>query len=454
MKIFNTFVCSTLRTPKMTQENRHISLLQLQTMIKSELDSRFALPLWVVAEISEMKVNYSGHCYLELVEKGGDNQVPCAKMSAVIWRSSYGAISSYFLSTTGGELRVGLKVLLRVSVNYHPLYGLSLQIQDIDPMYTLGDMERERQATIEKLQKEGVYDMNRTLGLPDVIQRIAVVSSRNAAGYQDFIKELGRGGYHFVVTLFDAFMQGNEAERSIVGALEQIAERSAEFDTVVIIRGGGSQSDLACFNSYRLCSHVAQFPLPVITGIGHDKDQSVADLVAAVALKTPTAVAAMLVDSLVSVEEYLNGLQDNLLQLTVGIIESQRRRLQSAGFALSQVSTGLTHSLAVRLERLTAEIVRRQESMLVRKTNRLDSLKSTLGERTRAALVREGNRLEMASRLVDSRRPERILSLGFAIVRSGGVALKRVDDAAVGQKIDIALSKGCIEAEIMKIENR
>lgn len=249
----------------------------------------------MTAEISELKVNYSGHCYLELVEKGGANHVPKAKISAVIWRSTYGMIASYFGAATGGQtLCAGLKVLVKALVSYHELYGLSLQITDIDPSYTLGDMELPSAGRrSEQLQRDGVFDMNRELPMPAVVQRLAVVSSRNAAGYQDFMKELSSGPYRFEVTLFDAFMQGAESEESIVRALETVADALDDFDAVVLIRGGGSQSDLGSFDSYRLCCHLAQFPLPVIAGIGHDKDRSVADLVAAVSLKTPTAVARL-----------------------------------------------------------------------------------------------------------------------------------------------------------------
>ena len=258
---------------------QHITLSELQSLIKRGIDDAHPLPYWVTAEISELKVNYSGHCYLELVEKGGANHVPKAKISAVIWRSTYGMIASYFGASTGGQtLCAGLKVLVKALVSYHELYGLSLQITDIDPSYTLGDMERQRRQTIEQLQRDGVFDMNRELPMPAVVQRLAVVSSRNAAGYQDFMKELSSGPYRFEVTLFDAFMQGAESEESIVRALETVADALDDFDAVVLIRGGGSQSDLGSFDSYRLCCHLAQFPLPVIAGIGHDKDRSVADL--------------------------------------------------------------------------------------------------------------------------------------------------------------------------------
>ena len=271
-------------------ESQHITLRELQRRVKSALEGQFALPLWVSAEISEIKVNYSGHCYLELVEKGGDNGVPTAQARAVVWRSNYPRIAGYFEAETGQRLAAGIKILAKALVTYHELYGFSLQITDIDPSYTLGDMERQRQQTIARLQAEGVWEMNRQQAMPAVVQRIAVVSSSRAAGYQDFCNELAKSPYRFCLTLFDAVVQGAAAEDSIVDALSRIAAAGEAFDAVVMIRGGGSSSDLNCFNAYRLCNHVAQFPLPVVTGIGHDKDTSVADLVAHTALKTPTAI--------------------------------------------------------------------------------------------------------------------------------------------------------------------
>ena len=290
----------------MMDPERHITLRELQRLVRQTLDERFALPLWVSAEISEIKVNYSGHCYLELVEKGGDNGVPTAQARAVIWRSNYPRIAGYFEAETGQRLEAGIRILARVLVNYHELYGFSLQITDIDPSYSLGDMERQRQMTIAQLQRDGVWEMNREQPMPPIVQRVAVVSSANAAGYQDFCKELGKSPYRFHLTLFDAFMQGAAAEESIIGALCSVAERLGEFDAVVLIRGGGSRSDLNCFNAYRLCAHVAQFPLPVITGIGHDKDTSVADMVAHTALKTPTAVAGWLVERMAETDGWLD----------------------------------------------------------------------------------------------------------------------------------------------------
>ncbi len=255
-------------------EQKHISLGELQALIKQGVAAAHPFPYWVVAEIGELKVNYAGHCYLELVEKGGENAVPRARAQAVIWKNHYAMIASYFRQATGGELEAGMKVLVKAAVNFHELYGLSLNISDIEPSYTLGDLEAQRRETIARLQKEGIWDMNRELDLPAVLQRLAVISSAQAAGYQDFMNELGGNpaGYAYRVTLFAAVMQGAQTEESVIAALDAVAERMDDFDAVVVIRGGGSQSDLAAFNGYRLTAHLAQFPLPVLTGIGHDKD--------------------------------------------------------------------------------------------------------------------------------------------------------------------------------------
>ena len=267
--------------------------------------------------------------------------MPLAQSRAVIWRTAYSRIAGYFEAETGQRLAAGIKILAKVAVNYHELYGFSLQITDIDPAYTLGDMQRQRQQTIDCLRKEGVWDMNREVGMPAVVQRIAIVSSANAAGYQDFCKEIGKSPYRFRLTLFDAFMQGAAAEESIVAALCAVADRMEEFDAVVIIRGGGSASDLNCFNAYRLCTHVAQFPLPVLTGIGHDKDTSVADMVAHTALKTPTAVAGWLVERMDTIDAWLDNaalqLRDNVLVTS----RAQELRLQELSSHLLFHAKGL-----------------------------------------------------------------------------------------------------------------
>lgn len=404
----------------------HITLSELQRLVKETLHERFALPVWVSAEISEVKVNYSGHCYLELVEKGGDNGVPLAQSRAVIWRTAYSRIAGYFEAETGQRLAAGIKILAKVAVNYHELYGFSLQITDIDPAYTLGDMQRQRQQTIDCLRKEGVWDMNREVGMPAVVQRIAIVSSANAAGYQDFCKEIGKSPYRFRLTLFDAFMQGAAAEESIVAALCAVADRMEEFDAVVIIRGGGSASDLNCFNAYRLCTHVAQFPLPVLTGIGHDKDTSVADMVAHTALKTPTAVAGWLVDRMAGIDGWLD----------------------CAALQLNDMTKAAMHASEVRLERLSGEVRRLSGELLTRQTLRLEHFTGLLPDAARDFLARQGVRLGNAAELIAGRSPERILRLGFAVLRAGGRAVTSVGSVAEGEQVEIEVSDGKINATV------
>ena len=407
-------------------ESQHITLRELQRRVKSALEGQFALPVWVSAEISEIKVNYSGHCYLELVEKGGDNGVPTAQARAVVWRSHYPRISGYFEAETGQRLAAGIKILAKVLVSYHELYGFSLQITDIDPSYTLGDMERQRQQTIAQLQQDGVWEMNREVPMPTVVQRIAIVSSANAAGYQDFCKELGKSPYRFELTLFDAFMQGAAAEESIVAALCSVADRTEDFDAVVLIRGGGSRSDLNCFNAYRLCAHVAQFPLPVVTGIGHDKDTSVADMVAHTALKTPTAVAGWLVERMTEVDGWLD----------------------YAALQLHDTTTAAMHASEVRLERLSGEVRRLSSELLTRQSLRLEHFTGLLPDAARDFLARQTTRLENAAELIAGRSPERILRLGFAVVRSGGKAVTSAAAVAAGEQIEIEVSDGKINATV------
>lgn len=235
----------------MNTAEKGIALTELLRRVRETLDGAFALPLWVSAEISELKCHGSGHCYLELVEKGADG-LPRAQARAVIWRSAYPRVAGYFEAETGQRLQPGLNILARVQVHFHEVYGFSLTITDIDPTYTLGEIERQRQRTIARLQSEGVWAMNRETRLPAFVQRIAVISSPQAAGYRDFCQELRKSPYAFRTTLFEALMQGQGAEASVVAALEAVAQQAERFDAVAVIRGGGSVSDLNCFDAYRI----------------------------------------------------------------------------------------------------------------------------------------------------------------------------------------------------------
>lgn len=384
-------------------------------MVKLTLDERFALPLWVSAEISEIKVNYSGHCYLELVEKGADDGLPTAQARAVIWRSQFPRISARFESETGQRLVAGIRLLAKVLVSYHELYGFSLQITDIDPSFTLGDLERQRQQTIAQLHEDGVWEMNRSLPMPEVVQRVAVVSSAQAAGYQDFCKELAKSPYRFETVLFDAFMQGAAAEDSIISALCEVAARPERFDAVVMIRGGGSRSDLTCFDNYRLCTYVAQFPLPVLTGIGHDKDTSVADLVAHTALKTPTAVAGWLVDRMAEAEGRLDG----------------------AALQLHDAVQTMLHDVTVRLERFSGDLRETAATFFTRRSLRLEHLAEGLPMAVRELLERRKKELDAAAEWVAGYAPERILRLGFAVVRKEGRACVSAEQLRAGDRLSI-----------------
>ncbi len=399
-------------------------LSELQLRIKQHLSSQFPLPIWIVAEIAELKVNYSGHCYLELIEKGASDGVPKAQARAVIWRTHYPRIASYFESATGQRLEAGMQLLVKATVSYHELYGFSLQISDIDASYTLGEMERKRQETIARLKAEGVWEMNQTLPLPPVVQRIAILSSSKAAGYQDFYQELSQSPYRFHTDLFEAVMQGEAAESSLISALGEVAERIDDYDVVVIIRGGGSTSDLNCFNSYRLCSHIAQFPLPILTGIGHDKDQSVADLVAHTALKTPTAVAGWLIDRMQQIEGWLDG----------------------AALTLHDASLNLTRNHLLRLERYEEEVKNLSRRLIDLQRSRLEQYALRLPEECGRLLRREGERIRHLETLTESHSPRRILRLGFSVTRLAGRAIRSAEEAPTGSTLEIELAEGHITA--------
>ena len=413
----------------LTTPQESLTLYDLQRMVRGALESRFSDPIWISAEISELKLNNSGHCYLNLVEKGAGGGTPRAEARAMIWRSAYNNIAHSFEQATGMPLCSGLKVLVRVVVNFHETYGYSLHITDIDPSYTLGDVERRRRETIEQLMADGVWDMNRELQLPRPTLRIAVVSSATAAGYRDFMRELQRNHYRFQTTLFESTMQGDGGEDSVIVALEEIASREEEFDVVAIIRGGGSTSDLSLFDSYRIASHIAQFPLPVVTGIGHDKDVSVADMVAHTHCKTPTAVATLFAEladvELNMVEEYAN----NIANEVESILHNETMRV---------------YSLSTDIERIATAHINDEQ-------NRLSIINNAIESRIELILSTERNRLNDIERTLKGYSIDNIIKLGFAVVRSGNKALTTITDSRVGESIDVELSDGILSAEIKRI---
>lgn len=311
------------------KSNSKLTLFEVSQRIQQALENSFPTRIWVVAEISELKENRSGHCYLELVEKEENADQPKAKARATIWAGTYRMLKPFFETSTQRGLGAGIKVLVLCDVNYHPLYGLSLNIQDIDPTFTLGDIEQKRQETINLLIADGIFNMNKEVGLPLLPKRVAVISSPTAAGFQDFSHQLDNNARGYVVhyKLFKATMQGEKAEDSIINALNQIYNDYDSWDVVAIIRGGGSQIDLGCFDSYMLASHIAQFPLPIITGIGHEKDITVADMVAHTRQKTPTAVAEYILDHFNNAENWLVEAFDNFTDSISLLVKNRKNEL-------------------------------------------------------------------------------------------------------------------------------
>lgn len=437
----------------MSQQKEYISLHALQKLVHQHLAGAFPFPLWITAEIAELKVNHSGHCYMELVDKppGDERAIPRAKASAVIWRSRYPSLAASFAAATGGALAAGLKVLVLVTVNFHELYGYSLVITDIEPSYTLGDMERRRRETVDRLRADGLFDMNRSLPMPLLLQRVAVVSSSNAAGYRDFMKEIARSGYDIRTELFDSLMQGDGAEESIIRSLGEINDRAAEFDAVAVIRGGGSRSDLSCFDSYLLCSYLAQLPLPLLTGIGHDKDISVADMVAAEMLKTPTAVAGRITESFAAFEALLDRHARSLAQLASDMLAEQRTRTEFAARRLAAHATAMTRRMELRLERLGSELAPHAEALLRLREHRLQRLGERLDAAVRNILHRTSARLDAAEKIVAARDPRRILALGFGLLRSSdGRTLRSVEQLAPGASVTAELADGTASLRVEK----
>ncbi len=328
-----------------------VSLYELNNKVRGILNESLPDLLWVVAEINELNTNNSGHCYLELIEKDKVKDKIIAKARATIWAFKFRLLKPYFETTTGQSFSSGIKVLLQVQVEFHELFGYSLNIHDIDPTYTVGDLARQKLLTIKKLKNEGIFLMNKELSLPLLPSNVAIISSRTAAGLQDFIHQLKNNpfGYVFNPKLFPALVQGKDAEDSIIRALDRIFIHEDFFDLVVIIRGGGSQADLNCFNNYFLASHVAQFPLPVLTGIGHEKDETVTDLVASVSLKTPTAVAEFIIQTFNEFDNEITEIQEQIINQVAQILTNEKQMLDRLSL---QIAPLVQNKIAIKTRRI------------------------------------------------------------------------------------------------------
>ncbi len=388
-----------------------ITLTQLQERIRGALDEAIPGKYWLRAETGEVKVNSSGHCYLELIDKEREGGSISAKIQAVIWSSTYRMIKPYFETATGRALSKGITVLVLAQVQYSPVYGLSLVISDIDPSFTIGEQELIRQKTISRLKSEGMFGINSSLGVPSLPRRLAVISSEGAAGYRDFVKHLEENeyGFNFSITLFPAPMQGDGAPEGIIGALERAAEIPDSFDLLLILRGGGAAQDLVCFDDYNLAINIAHFPIPVITAIGHDHDHHIADMVSHTFLKTPTAAADYIIDLFAAEEQQL-------------IFLSRR---------VSLALQSRLHTENIKTERLK------------------DRISSSLKSRYRE----EEHKLEIIERRITASNPLLLLVKGYTLALREGQRVRSIKDISCGDTLKLILTDGYLSCTVKSKEN-
>ena len=388
-----------------------LTLYSLNNLVREAVSTALPARYWVTGELSEVREAVNGHCYIELVQRDEATNELVAKARGTIWARIYSLLRPYFLEQTGHAFAQGLKVLLQVSVNFHELYGYTLDVCDIEPAYTIGDMARKRQLAIKRLTDEGVIGLNKELCFPLLPQRVAVISSSTAAGYGDFCDQLHNNGYGFVfyTKLFPAPMQGNGVEQGIIDALDSIARDLDFWDVVVIIRGGGAVSELSCFDTYELANNCAQFPLPIITGIGHRRDESVLDIVAHTSAKTPTAAAEFLVHAMLAQAQWLADVQQGVVAAVRDRVDGEKHRLQS---------------LVQRIPVAVALFMQAQH-----------------------------HKLDLSQKYIDASSPERILALGYSITRINGKAVRSVDDIAPGDEIVTTVDGGDFTSKVIDKNN-
>ncbi len=371
------------------------SLSELNRQVKNVIRNALPEPCWLRAETSDVRVNQNGHCYLEFVEKDEAGHSIIAKARGMIWSSTYRMLSPFFEQETGQRFASGLSVLVRVTVDFHELYGFSLTVVDIDPSFTLGEIARNRQRVLRQLEEDGVLSLNKELGLPELANRIAVISSPSAAGYEDFRNQLENnpGGFIFYTKLFPAVMQGERSEESIIAALEKIFLYREWFHAVAIIRGGGAASDLSCFDSYNLAYNVAQFPLPVLSGIGHERDMTVLDIVAHTRGKTPTAVAEIFIAHLAKTAMELNELQERLASQIELLLFEEKSNLLSLSNRLVHHSSLFLQKEVASVQKIAAEIRYRFQQAFQKEVVGLQETMITLRHLIRRLLNEESNRM-------------------------------------------------------------
>lgn len=408
------------------------SLKEFLLDVKDLLTGAFCDVYWVRAEISELRENANGNCYLVLVDKGSSGKLIEAKINAVIWQNVYRLMKPFFFSETKQMLSPGMKVLVAVNLTFHEQYGMQLNIRDIDPSFTLGDLAKKRQETIDMLKSDGVWDMNRQVEFPVPARRVAVISSGTAAGYGDFCDQLMADGnrFGFSAQLFPAVMQGDQTVPSVIAALDKVFAVMERFDVVVIIRGGGATTDMVAFDDYELASNVANFPLPVLTGIGHDRDESVVDMVAAVRCKTPTAVAAYLVEMMMSLES-------ELLSLRRDFAACMRGRLSDAEHELENLSRSLSSVCRLSIQTASQE---------------LEMCALRLSSLLRGRLRDESHRLELLDKSLSLVSPEAILKKGYSLTTKDGKVVSSLSNLRDGDVLTTFLRDGKVCSIINKCE--
>lgn len=409
-------------------EGKALTLLELNTMLRTAVERSLPGEYWVEAELAEARES-RGHCYMELVEKDARGNTPVARAQAKCWQRTWSMLRPYFERTAGQALHPGMKVLLRVYAQFHEAYGFSWIVTDIDPTYTIGDMARRRRMIIEQLKANGVFDLNRELKMPLFARRIAVISSETAAGYGDFCAQLADNeyGFSFSVTLFPAIMQGEQVEQSVIGALDAIYRQADDFDCVVIIRGGGATSDMSGFDTLALAENVANFPLPIITGIGHDRDESVLDMVAHTSVKTPTAAAALLISRLKATADRIDSSAERAARAAAMRMERERMRLGR---------------LAERIPALFSVAKTRHEA-------RLGMLWERACQAQQRRMTAEGHRLELLSQRLTALDPALLLKRGYSITLHGGRAVRSAADLKPGDEIETRLENGTVKSTVI-----
>ena len=451
-----------------------LTLYELNALVRDMLALEMPDEYWVEAELSEAR-EVRGHCYMELIQKDEHSNTPVAKASAKCWASTWQLVKPHFMRVTGQEIHAGMKVLLKVYAQFHESYGFSWIVTDIDPTYTMGDMARKRMEIIRQLKEEGVFELQKELHLPMFCQHIAVISSANAAGYGDFVNQLENNeyGFRFHTQLFPAVMQGEGVEQSVIGALNKIFEslecktESLEFatanddsslftfhssldkfDCVVIIRGGGATSDLSGFDTLALAEHVANFPLPIITGIGHERDESVLDMVSHTQVKTPTAAAAFLIGHLKAVLDVIEDAEQRISSIVRQQMDMEKIRLLHLSQQIPTLFSLVRSRQEASIDRLQGNLRLSVTRRLQEERHRLDIHSHNLMPVIERRLLRERHQLDMLNEKLEALNPELLLRRGYSITLSGGKVVKDASILKSGDELETRLSKGTVRSVV------